>query len=75
MEIVPGGTDLTVEARIQPSDIDQLSAGQDAVLHLTAFNRNTTPELSFLVSPEQARFDIVFRAQCYLRPSEAPFGA
>lgn len=45
MEIVPQGTELTVEARIQPQDIDQLSVGQTAVLHLSAFNRNTTPEL------------------------------
>lgn len=46
MEIVPEGAALTVETRIQPQDIDQLSLQQDAVLHLTAFNRNTTPELN-----------------------------
>lgn len=45
MEIVPQGSPLTVEARVQPHDVDQLAVGQDAWLHLTAFNRNTTPEL------------------------------
>jgi HlyD family secretion protein len=45
MQIVPRGSALTVEARIAPQDIDQLSVGQAATLRLTAFNRNTTPEL------------------------------
>lgn len=44
MEIVPRA-DLTVEAKIAPQDIDQLSLGQSVTLMLTAFNRNTTPEL------------------------------
>ncbi len=46
MQIVPRATTLTVEARIAPQDIDQLAIGQDATLRLTAFNRNTTPELN-----------------------------
>ncbi len=46
MQIVPQGSKLTVEARIAPQDIDQLALGQSAILRLTAFNRNTTPELS-----------------------------
>ncbi|MDR6667980.1 HlyD family type I secretion periplasmic adaptor subunit [Rhizobium sp. 1399] len=45
MLIVPQHDNLTVEARIAPQDIDQLSVGQGARLMLTAFNRNTTPEL------------------------------
>lgn len=45
MEIVPEDRVLTVEARIQPQDVDQLTVGQDTTLRLTAFNRNTTPEL------------------------------
>jgi HlyD family secretion protein len=36
---------LTVEARVAPQDVDQLAIGQAATLRLTAFNRNTTPEL------------------------------
>jgi len=46
MQIVPQGSELTVEARIAPQDVDQLALGQSATLRLTAFNRNTTPELS-----------------------------
>ncbi len=45
MQIVPQERTLTVEARIAPQDIDQLAIGQEATLRLTAFNRNTTPEL------------------------------
>ncbi|WP_414464646.1 HlyD family type I secretion periplasmic adaptor subunit [Hyphomicrobium sp. DY-1] len=45
MEIVPEKRKLTVECRIDPKDIDQLSVGQQTILRLTAFNRNTTPEL------------------------------
>jgi len=46
MEIVPGRNDLTVDARISPQDVDQISIGQPATLRLTAFSRNTTPELA-----------------------------
>lgn len=45
MEIVPQGADLTVEALVAPQDIDQISIGQSAMLRLSAFNRNTTPEI------------------------------
>lgn len=45
MEIVPEDSKLTVECRIQPQDVDQLTVGQPTTLRLTAFNRNTTPEL------------------------------
>lgn len=46
MQIVPQASALTVEARVAPQDIDQLSVGQPATLRLTAFNRSTTPELN-----------------------------
>jgi HlyD family secretion protein len=46
MAIVPDKGDLTVEARISPRDIDQISVGQEATLRLTALSRNSTPELS-----------------------------
>lgn len=49
MEIVPQSSALTVEARISPQDIDQIAIGQTTRLRFTAFNRNTTPELSGLV--------------------------
>lgn len=43
--IVPVGAQLTIEARISPSDIDQVKVGQLARLRFSAFNRNTTPEM------------------------------
>lgn len=43
--IVPVSDELTIEARVAPQDIDQLKAGQDAVVRLSAFNQQTTPEL------------------------------
>lgn len=45
MLIVPVSDALTVEAHVAPQDIDQLSAGQEAVLRLSAFNMQTTPEI------------------------------
>jgi HlyD family secretion protein len=45
MEIVPDDSKLTIECRIQPQDVDQLTIGQATALRLSAFNRNTTPEL------------------------------
>lgn len=44
--IVPVSDDLRVEARISPQDIDQVTLGQRAVLRLSAFNQQTTPELT-----------------------------
>ncbi|MEP6563630.1 MAG: HlyD family type I secretion periplasmic adaptor subunit [Mesorhizobium sp.] len=46
MLIVPVADDLTVEARVAPQDIDQLTLGQSATLRLSAFNQRTTPELN-----------------------------
>ena len=57
MQIVPKGSALTVEARIAPQDIDQLRVGQAAMLRLTAFNRNTTPELNGSVIRVSADLD------------------
>jgi HlyD family secretion protein len=46
MEIVPDSDDMIVEARITPADVDQLRIGQPAVLRFSAFNLQTTPEIS-----------------------------
>lgn len=50
MQIVPQASALTVEARIAPQDIDQLAVNQAATLYLSAFNRNTTPEVAGTVT-------------------------
>ncbi len=56
--IVPENAELRVEVKISPVDIDQVREGQPARIRLTAFNRNTTPELHgrvAMVSPASAR--------------------
>jgi HlyD family secretion protein len=45
MMIVPDADNLTVEAKINPQDIDQLRVGQKALLRFTTFNQRTTPEI------------------------------
>jgi HlyD family secretion protein len=45
MLIVPDADNLTVEAKVNPQDIDQVRIGQDALLRLSAFNMRTTPEI------------------------------
>jgi HlyD family secretion protein len=45
MLIVPAADSLTVEARVNPQDIDQVQIGLDAMLRLSAFNQRTTPEI------------------------------
>ena len=56
--VVPENAELKFEIRISPVDIDQVREGQQARVRLTAFNRNTTPELLgkvLMVSPASAR--------------------
>ena len=43
--IVPTDSALVVDAQIDPIHIDQVRAGQEAVLRFSAFNTRTTPEL------------------------------
>ena len=50
MLIVPKSEILTVEAKIQPQEIDQVYLGQTALLRFSAFNQRTTPELNGTVS-------------------------
>jgi HlyD family secretion protein len=50
MMIVPQTDDLSVEAKVNPQDIDKLQIGQKTVLRLSAFNQRTTPELNGVVS-------------------------
>lgn len=50
MLVVPQAETLTVEARVNPQDIDQVKVGQKTLLRLSAFNQRTTPELNGTVS-------------------------
>src|SRR4029453_19294099 len=50
MEVVPDSDDLQIEARLQPTDIDQVRVGQKAFTRFPAFNQRVTPEVSGVVS-------------------------
>lgn len=50
MLIVPDADNLTVEAKVNPQDIDQLRIGQTALLRFTTFNQRTTPEIDGTVA-------------------------
>ncbi|MCP4934179.1 MAG: HlyD family type I secretion periplasmic adaptor subunit [bacterium] len=58
MHIVPDSDQLTVEARILPTDVDQITIGQKANIRFTAFNQRTTPmvagKVTFL-APDQSQ--------------------
>ena len=50
MLIVPAADNLTVEAKVNPQDINQLQVGQKATLRFTSFNQQSTPEIEGTVS-------------------------
>ena len=50
MLIVPDRDVLSVEAKVAPSDVDQLYPDQPSILRFSAFNIRTTPELNGKVS-------------------------
>ena len=50
MSIVPMEDEKVIEVRLAPTDIDQVSVGQKAILRFLAFNQRTTPELKGTVS-------------------------
>jgi HlyD family secretion protein len=50
MMVVPRADDLSVEAKVNPQDIDKLQVGQKTLLRLSAFNQRTTPELNGVVT-------------------------
>jgi HlyD family type I secretion membrane fusion protein len=45
MEIVPDADQMIVEAVISPDDVDQVRAGQPAIVRFPAVNRAATPEI------------------------------
>jgi HlyD family secretion protein len=50
MMIVPAADNLTVEAKVNPQDIDRLQINQKALLRFPAFNQRTTPEIDGFVT-------------------------
>jgi HlyD family secretion protein len=49
MLIVPEEENLTIQARIQPNDVDQIKVGRAARLRLSAFNQQQTPEIDGVI--------------------------
>ena len=77
MLIVPETDLLTVEAKISPTDIDQVYPGQAASLRFSAFNQRTTPEIqgrisriSADVSPDQRTGQSFYTARVSITPEE-----
>jgi len=50
LELVPDDGNMIVEATISPVDIDQVRAGQKAIVRFSAFSTRTTPELAGTVT-------------------------
>jgi HlyD family secretion protein len=50
MQIVPRADELVVEAKVSPQDIDQITIGTAAILHLHAGNQRTMPDLGARVT-------------------------
>jgi HlyD family secretion protein len=46
MQIVPRADELVVEAKVAPSDIDQVAVGAEAVIRVLAGNQRTTPVIT-----------------------------
>jgi HlyD family type I secretion membrane fusion protein len=49
LEVVPTNETLTLDARVQPTDIDVVHPGQSAQVHLTAFKQRRTPAIDATV--------------------------
>ena len=45
LEIIPAEDELIVEVRLAPSDIDQVTVGQETQVRFSAFDRHSTPAL------------------------------
>jgi membrane fusion protein, type I secretion system len=77
MMIVPQADDLSVEAKVNPQDIDKLQIGQKTVLRFSAFNQRTTPELdgkvtrvSADVTTDQRTGQSYYTIRVSMRPDE-----
>ncbi|MFN4140975.1 HlyD family type I secretion periplasmic adaptor subunit [Aestuariivirga sp.] len=77
MLIVPMEEQLEVEARVSPTDVDQLQPRAPARLRLTAFNQRTTPELegqlknvSADVETDQRTGETYYKARIAIPPDQ-----
>jgi membrane fusion protein, type I secretion system len=49
MSIVPRGDELIVEAKVAPSEVDQIALGASTAVRIIAGNQRTMPELNGIV--------------------------
>lgn len=77
LHIVPTDTALVIDAEVDPTHVDAVHAGQEAVLRMSAFNTRTTPVLHgsvVKVSPDvlvdQNTNRSFYRAEVMLREGE-----
>ena len=50
LDIVPDDSKLIISARVSPQDITRVYKGQETMIHLSAFNRDTTPPVPGIVA-------------------------
>jgi HlyD family secretion protein len=75
--LVPNDAALKIQARLSPTDIDQIFVGQDARMRFSAFNQRATPELhgsiayvSAATSTDPATGQIFYLADVAVPPAE-----
>jgi HlyD family secretion protein len=71
MQIVPRADELVVEAKVGPSDIDQVAAGSKAVVRIMAGNQRITPQVVGLVTRMSA--DLASEQQQNSAQASAPY--
>jgi len=54
LQIVPDSDSYAIKAQVSPTDIDQIQAGQEAMVRFSAFNQTTTPLVAGRVSYKPA---------------------
>lgn len=62
MKLVPRDDQFVVSAQVDPTDVDQVHRGQEARLRFSAFQQETTPEISGIVSQVSADVSIEERS-------------
>ena len=71
MQIVPRADELVVEAKVVPSDIDQVAIGAEAVVRILAGNQRTTPVITGRLTRVSADLTRDQQQQNSLQPPEA----
>jgi HlyD family secretion protein len=73
MQIVPRADELVVEAKVAPSDIDQVATGAKAVVRIMAGNQRTQPEIKGVLTRVSADLAREPQQQNSTQPPQAYF--